>query len=119
MFGPGLPGLFLMLVSFGSGMFNGQDSGYISSEYAVHGRFSIKSDVLSFGVLVLEIICGKKNKEFSHGDHNDNLLGHAWRLFKEGMSIELMSGSLQTSHVIFEVLRSIHVALLCVQPCRR
>ncbi|KAF5777877.1 putative protein kinase RLK-Pelle-DLSV family [Helianthus annuus] len=96
-------------------MFNGQDSGYISPEYAVHGRFSIKSDVFSFGVLVLEIICGKKNKEFSHGDHNDNLLGHAWRLFKEGGSIELISGSLQTSHVIFEVLRSIHVALLCVQ----
>ncbi|KAJ0489440.1 putative protein kinase RLK-Pelle-DLSV family [Helianthus annuus] len=68
-----------------------------------------------FGVMVLEIICGKKNKEFSHGDHNDNLLGHAWRLFKEGRSIELMSGSLQASHVIFEVLRSIHVALLCVQ----
>ncbi|KAF5777989.1 putative protein kinase RLK-Pelle-L-LEC family [Helianthus annuus] len=89
--------------------------GYISPEYAVHGHFSIKSDVFSFGVLVFEIICGKKNKEFSHGDHNDNLLGHAWRLFKEGRSIELMSGSLQTSHVIFEVLRSIHVALLCVQ----
>ncbi|KAF5801493.1 putative protein kinase RLK-Pelle-DLSV family [Helianthus annuus] len=89
--------------------------GYISPEYAINGRFSIKSDVFSFGVLVLEIICGKKNKEFSQGDHNDNLLGHAWRLFKEGRSIELMSGSLQDSHVVSEVLRTIHVALLCVQ----
>ncbi|KAI3816102.1 hypothetical protein L1987_15791 [Smallanthus sonchifolius] len=50
--------------------------GYISPEYAVHGRFSIKSDVFSFGVMVLEIISGKKNREFSHGDHRDNLLGH-------------------------------------------
>ncbi|KAF5777997.1 putative protein kinase RLK-Pelle-DLSV family [Helianthus annuus] len=50
--------------------------GYISPEYAVHGRFSIKSDVFSFGVLVLEIICGNRNREFSHGGHNDNLLGH-------------------------------------------
>ncbi|KAK9059752.1 hypothetical protein SSX86_020456 [Deinandra increscens subsp. villosa] len=89
--------------------------GYISPEYAVHGRFSIKSDVFSFGVLVLEIISGKKNREFSHGDHRDNLLGHAWRLYKEGRSIELMSGSLQASYVASEVLRSIHVALLCVQ----
>ncbi|KAJ0914553.1 putative protein kinase RLK-Pelle-DLSV family [Helianthus annuus] len=89
--------------------------GYISPEYAINGRFSIKSDVFSFGVLVLEIICGKKNKEFSQGDHNDNLLGHAWILFKEGRSIELMSGSLLDSHVVFEVLRTIHVALLCVQ----
>ncbi|XP_071732903.1 G-type lectin S-receptor-like serine/threonine-protein kinase At4g27290 isoform X2 [Rutidosis leptorrhynchoides] len=57
--------------------------GYISPEYAVHGRFSIKSDVFSFGVLVLEIICGKKNREFTHENHGDNLLGHAWRLYKE------------------------------------
>ncbi|MFS7994467.1 putative protein kinase RLK-Pelle-DLSV family [Helianthus anomalus] len=89
--------------------------GYISPEYAVHGCFSIKSDVFSFGVLVLEIISGKKNKEFSHGGHSDNLLGHAWRLYKEGRSIELTSGSLQASRVVSEVLRSIHVALLCVQ----
>ncbi|KAI3731016.1 hypothetical protein L1987_62199 [Smallanthus sonchifolius] len=32
--------------------------GYISPEYAVHGRFSIKSDVFSFGVLVLEMVSG-------------------------------------------------------------
>ncbi|KAI3816074.1 hypothetical protein L1987_15761 [Smallanthus sonchifolius] len=89
--------------------------GYISPEYAIHGRFSIKSDVFSFGVMVLEIISGNKTREFCHGDHNDNLLGHAWRLYKEGRSIELMSGSLQASCVIAEVLRSIHVALLCVQ----
>ncbi|KAJ0721806.1 putative protein kinase RLK-Pelle-DLSV family [Helianthus annuus] len=50
--------------------------GYISPEYAVHGRFSVKSDVFSFGVLVLEILSGKKNKGFYHKDHNDNLLGH-------------------------------------------
>ncbi|KAJ0678255.1 putative protein kinase RLK-Pelle-DLSV family [Helianthus annuus] len=70
---------------------------------------------LDFGVLVLEIISGKKNKEFSHGGHSDNLLGHAWRLYKEGRSIELTSGSLQASRMVSEVLRSIHVALLCVQ----
>jgi hypothetical protein len=37
-------------------------SGYMSPEYAVHGQFSIKSDVFRFGVLVLEILSGKKNK---------------------------------------------------------
>ncbi|KAM0019392.1 putative protein kinase RLK-Pelle-DLSV family [Helianthus debilis subsp. tardiflorus] len=89
--------------------------GYIAPEYAVHGRFSIKSDVFSFGVLVLEIICGMRNREFSHGDRSDNLLGHVWRRYKEGRSIGLLSASLQASCVVSEVLRSIHVALLCVQ----
>ncbi|WZZ43407.1 hypothetical protein YC2023_039666 [Brassica napus] len=34
---------------------------YMSPEYAMHGQFSMKSDIYSFGVLVLEIISGKKN----------------------------------------------------------
>ena len=33
----------------------------MSPEYAMHGQFSMKSDIYSFGVLVLEIISGKKN----------------------------------------------------------
>ncbi|XP_076961023.1 G-type lectin S-receptor-like serine/threonine-protein kinase At4g27290 [Bidens hawaiensis] len=89
--------------------------GYISPEYAVHGRFSTKSNVYSFGVLLLEIVSGKKNREFSHENHGDNLLGHAWRLYKEGRSTELVSAPLRTSCTISEVLRSIHVGLLCVQ----
>ncbi|CAH1450556.1 unnamed protein product [Lactuca virosa] len=89
--------------------------GYISPEYAVHGRISIKSDVFSFGVVVLEIVSGKKNRGFSHEGHSDNLLGHAWRLYKEDKSIELVSTCLRDSCVMSEVLRSIHVGLLCVQ----
>ncbi|GKE44962.1 G-type lectin S-receptor-like serine/threonine-protein kinase, partial [Tanacetum coccineum] len=50
--------------------------GYISPEYAVHGHYSTKSDVFSFGVMVLEIVSGKKNRGFCHEDHSDNLLGH-------------------------------------------
>lgn len=51
-------------------------SGYMSPEYAAEGLFSVKSDVFSFGVLVLEIVSGKKNWRFSHPDHDHNLLGH-------------------------------------------
>ncbi|WRX29238.1 Protein kinase domain - like 10 [Theobroma cacao] len=50
--------------------------GYMSPEYAIDGWFSIKSDVFSFGVLVLEIVSGRRNRGFSHPDHNLNLLGH-------------------------------------------
>jgi serine/threonine protein kinase len=31
-------------------------------EYAMNGIFSVKSDIFSFGVLVLEIISGKKSR---------------------------------------------------------
>ncbi|KAK1415674.1 hypothetical protein QVD17_31459 [Tagetes erecta] len=89
--------------------------GYISPEYAANGHFSIKSDVFSFGVLLLEIVSGKKNRGFSHQDHNDNLLGHAWRLFTADKTLELISTTLCNSCIDFEVLRTIHIGLLCVQ----
>ncbi|CAL5393087.1 unnamed protein product [Camellia sinensis] len=88
---------------------------YMSPEYAVDGLFSVKSDVFSFGVLVLEIVSGKKNRGFYHPDHHLNLLGHAWRLYKEGRSLELIDEALWDSCYLTEVLRSIHVGLLCVQ----
>ena len=48
-------------------------SGYMSPEYVTRGQFSVKSDVFSFGVLVLEIISGKKNSGFDQSDYEDLL----------------------------------------------
>jgi serine/threonine protein kinase len=39
-------------------------SGYMSPEYAMQGLFSKKSDVFSFGVLLLEIVSGRRNTSF-------------------------------------------------------
>ena len=55
-------------------------SGYMSPEYAMHGHFSIKSDMYSFGVLVLEIICGKKNSSFYQTDIANDLLSYVSRI---------------------------------------
>ena len=45
-------------------------------EYAVRGHFSVKSDVFSYGVIVLEIISGKKNREFLDPEHYNHLIGY-------------------------------------------
>ncbi|KAI8010270.1 G-type lectin S-receptor-like serine/threonine-protein kinase, partial [Camellia lanceoleosa] len=39
----------------------------------------------------------------------------AWRLYKEGKATELIDVQLRNSCNLTEVLRSIHVGLLCVQ----
>jgi serine/threonine protein kinase len=51
-------------------------SGYMSPEYAIHGQYSIKSDVFSYGVLTLEIISGRKNSDYGEKEPWLNLIGH-------------------------------------------
>ncbi|KAL2331508.1 hypothetical protein Fmac_019089 [Flemingia macrophylla] len=86
--------------------------GYMPPEYIFEGAYSTKLDVFSFGVLILEIVCGKRNRGFYH---EDNLLGHAWRLFTEGKCCEIVDATIKDSLNLSAALRAIHVGLLCVQ----
>ncbi|KAI3675484.1 hypothetical protein L1987_85074 [Smallanthus sonchifolius] len=87
----------------------------MAPEYAGDGIFSIKTDVYSFGVIVLEIVCGEKNRGFVHKEHCNNLIGYAWGLHNEGRSLQLVAKCLGESINVSQVQRSIHVGLLCVQ----
>ncbi|GAA0166483.1 transmembrane signal receptor [Lithospermum erythrorhizon] len=50
--------------------------GYMPPEYIMHGQFSVKSDVFSFGVLMLEIISGKKNNSFYQSRDSEHLISY-------------------------------------------
>nr|GEY37618.1 receptor-like serine/threonine-protein kinase SD1-8 [Tanacetum cinerariifolium] len=89
--------------------------GYMSPEYAMDGSYSTKSDVFSFGVLVLEIVSGKRNRGSSYTSTQLSLLGHTWMLWREGNPLELVDESLGEKFSEDEVLRCIQIGLLCVQ----
>ncbi|XP_028795404.1 G-type lectin S-receptor-like serine/threonine-protein kinase At4g27290, partial [Neltuma alba] len=89
--------------------------GYMAPEYAADGLYSVKSDVFSYGILMLEIIRGKKNRGFYLEDSTHNLASHAWLLWKEGKVLELLDKNMQELCNVSEVVRCIHVSLLCVQ----
>ncbi|KAL5730990.1 non-specific serine/threonine protein kinase [Ranunculus cassubicifolius] len=89
--------------------------GYMAPEYALHGLFSVKSDVYSFGILLLEIISGQKTNHFNRSGPLRDLLSYTWKLWEEGSAIELMDPILLDSYSAAEVMRCIHVGLLCVQ----
>ncbi|KAJ4744250.1 Serine/threonine-protein kinase [Rhynchospora pubera] len=90
--------------------------GYMSPEYAMDGVFSVKSDVFSFGVLVLEIISGKKNRGIFSVEPSLNLLSYAWTLWKDGKALELLDSSISSnSNNNLQIMRCIQVGLLCVQ----
>lgn len=63
-----------------------ESSGYMSPEYAMEGLFSVKSDVFAFGVLLLEILSGKKNTGFRDSDCL-SLLGYVGYFFFTIMSL--------------------------------
>ncbi|KAJ7946231.1 cysteine-rich receptor-like protein kinase 10 [Quillaja saponaria] len=64
--------------------------GYMSPQYAMHGQFSVKSDGYSFGVLILEIISGRKNSHFHESNYAEDLLSYAWKHWNEGTTLELL-----------------------------
>ncbi|KAI3456370.1 hypothetical protein Pfo_013033 [Paulownia fortunei] len=89
--------------------------GYMAPEYAMEGRFSEKSDVYSFGVLMLEIVKGKKNTHYYNNEWSLSLLGCAWKLWSEDNGLAFADETVASSNFQAEIVRCIHIALLCVQ----
>ncbi|KAJ4979443.1 hypothetical protein NE237_010223 [Protea cynaroides] len=91
--------------------------GYMSPEYAMDGLFSEKSDVFSFGVMMLEIVSGKKNNGFYQTDRDLNLLGYAWELWSKSKILDLMDNALVDSDTwrSNDFIRYVQVSFLCVQ----
>lgn len=89
--------------------------GYMSPEYALDGYFSTKSDVFSFGVVLLEIISGKKNTGFYRSKEISSLLGYAWRLWREDKLQDLMDPTLSDTYNVNQFIRCSQIGLLCVQ----
>ncbi|KAK3431906.1 hypothetical protein EUGRSUZ_E03031 [Eucalyptus grandis] len=88
--------------------------GYMAPEYVMHGNFSVKSDVFSFGVLVLEIVSGQRNNLFHMGDDSEVLISYVWKNWKEGSISNIIDPPI-TSGSSIEIERCIHIGLLCVQ----
>ncbi|KAI3823889.1 hypothetical protein L1987_05334 [Smallanthus sonchifolius] len=90
--------------------------GYMAPEYAMHGHFSVKSDVFSFGVIVLEIVSGRRNSSFYQQDDVEDLLLFAWKQWTGGRPLEILDQSLaESSYLENDVIRCINIGLLCVQ----
>ncbi|KAE8775019.1 putative receptor-like protein kinase [Hordeum vulgare] len=93
--------------------------GYMAPEYAVLGHLSVKLEVYSFGVLVLEIVSGRRSTDLlesmEHEEESNTLLSYVWSNWSRGTLLEVMDPTLDGEAPESETLRCIHIALLCVQ----
>ncbi|KAI3768771.1 hypothetical protein L2E82_19604 [Cichorium intybus] len=87
--------------------------GYMAPEYIVRGQLTEKADVFSFGVVVLEIACGKRNNAFV--EDSGSLLQTVWKLYKEGVVAEAIDPLLKGDFPEQEALEILQIGLLCTQ----
>uniref|UniRef100_A0ACD5VSL8 Uncharacterized protein n=1 Tax=Avena sativa TaxID=4498 RepID=A0ACD5VSL8_AVESA len=92
--------------------------GYMSPEYAYSGHVSTKSDMYSFGVIVLEIVTGRRNAgpcQDVASASASNLLSDVWEKWRAGKAAEIADASLGEHYPRSEMLSCVHIGLLCVQ----
>ncbi|VAH38315.1 unnamed protein product [Triticum turgidum subsp. durum] len=94
--------------------------GYAAPEYARQGNMTLKCDVYSFGVILLETLSGRRNGGMQ------GLLSHAWGLWEMNMIAELLDTTMvplseSEPELLSKLTRCIQIGLLCVQetPCDR
>ncbi|KAL4577877.1 hypothetical protein LXL04_013992 [Taraxacum kok-saghyz] len=91
--------------------------GYTAPEYAIHGQLSEKVDTYSFGIVVLEIISGKRCTDVPNESAGDQyLLEHAWNLYETRMHLKLVDETLNPNdYKEEEIKKVIEIALMCTQ----
>lgn len=102
------------------------ERGYVSPEYARSGKLTEKADVYSFGLVVLEIVSGRKVVDNNFEADEDNLLDWTWALYEKEQQLQIVDTRMQKTRDgsganvsmqvnLGEVIRVVHVALLCTQ----
>ncbi|VAH29341.1 unnamed protein product [Triticum turgidum subsp. durum] len=89
--------------------------GYMAPEYAMRGHYSIKSDVFSFGILMLEFVTGRRSSGSFNFDESVDLLSLIWEHWSTGTMSEIIDSSLRSHAPGDQMVKIIHIGLLCVQ----
>lgn len=89
--------------------------GYLAPEYLQYGKATDKTDVFSYGVVVLEVACGKRPIE-REGTKMVNLVDWVWGLYSEGKVIEAVDKRLDGEFEEEEMKKMLLLGLSCANP---
>ncbi|KAF7851935.1 LOW QUALITY PROTEIN: hypothetical protein BT93_L1647 [Corymbia citriodora subsp. variegata] len=88
--------------------------GYLAPEYIYHGRLSKASDLFSFGVVALEIACGRKT--YLEGEYHVPLTRWVWQLYREKNILAAADERLKMVFSEKEMECLVVVGLWCTHP---
>ncbi|XP_047976857.1 cysteine-rich receptor-like protein kinase 3 [Salvia hispanica] len=90
--------------------------GYTAPEYAIRGHLSEKVDIYSFGIVMLEIISGRRSTDVTPDSTYEYLLKEAWKLYEKDTHQNLVDVALNLNeYQVEEVKKLVEIAMLCVQ----
>ncbi|XP_020398997.1 receptor-like serine/threonine-protein kinase ALE2 isoform X3 [Zea mays] len=91
--------------------------GYVAPEYAMTGHLLVKSDVYSYGVVLLELLTGMKPVDMLRPPGQENLVAWAGSLLTSRDGLEsIVDPSLGSSIPFDSIARVAAIASMCVQP---
>ncbi|KMS96979.1 hypothetical protein BVRB_7g179860 [Beta vulgaris subsp. vulgaris] len=90
--------------------------GYLAPEYLLTGRATDKTDVFSYGAVVLEVASGRRPIEKERNGNKGNLVEWVWELHREGRLLEAADERLNGEYDEGEMRRVLLVGLACSQP---
>lgn len=90
--------------------------GYCAPDYAMTGQLTFKSDIYSFGVVLLELITGRKAIDHSKPHSEQNLVAWARPLFRDRKKFsQMVDPMLQGHYPVRGLYQSLAIAAMCVQ----
>ncbi|KAK8673716.1 hypothetical protein V6N13_112033 [Hibiscus sabdariffa] len=89
--------------------------GYLAPEYLMHGKMSDKIDVYAFGIVLLELLSGKKPIDDNRPKGQESLVMWAKPILKESNFSQLLDPQLGSSYEFHQIERMVLAATLCIR----
>ncbi|KAK7336705.1 hypothetical protein VNO77_17251 [Canavalia gladiata] len=90
--------------------------GYVAPEYALYGQLTERSDVFSYGVVLLELLSGKKALQMDNDGQPSALTDMAWSLVRNGRSLDVIEDGMPEAGTPQVLEKYVLVAVLCSHP---